>query len=194
MSTSEKGLDIVIIDYLQLISGSAKFTLVKVDTTDKKNKKYLEGAEFTLYVKADDGDVTFDDVDGKFKSADVETTDADGKLTFKGLDVDKTYYVVETKAPAGYSIDKTPRLLTGATKNTTSDTTTVKEKGIDITKVTTTTTVTDYTNNNVEIPNTKLNALPSTGGIGTTIFTIAGCLIMVAAAGLFFASRKRTNK
>ena len=84
--------------------------------------------------------------------------------------------------------------MTGATKNTTSDTTTVKEKGIDITKVTTTTTVTDYTNNNVEIPNTKLNALPSTGGIGTTIFTIAGCLIMVAAAGLFFASRKRTNK
>ena len=178
----------------EVISGSAKFTLVKVDTTDKKNKKYLEGAEFTLYVKADDGDVTFDDVDGKFKSADVETTDSDGKLTFKGLDVDKTYYVVETKAPAGYSIDKTPRLLTGATKNTTSDTTTVKEKGIDITKVTTTTTVTDYTNNNVEIPNTKLNALPSTGGIGTTIFTIAGCLIMVAAAGLFFASRKRTNK
>ena len=84
--------------------------------------------------------------------------------------------------------------MTGATKNTTSETTTVTDNGIDITKVTTTTTVTDYTNNNVEIPNTKLNALPSTGGIGTTIFTIAGCLIMVAAAGLFFASRKRTNK
>lgn len=78
--------------------------------------------------------------------------------------------------------------------NTTSETTTVTDNGIDITKVTTTTTVTDYTNNNVEIPNTKLNALPSTGGIGTTIFTIAGCLIMVTAAGLFFASRKRTNK
>ena len=83
--------------------------------------------------------------------------------------------------------------MTGATKNTTSETTTVTDNGIDITKVTTT-TVTDYTNNNVEIPNTKLNALPSTGGIGTTIFTIAGCLIMVTAAGLFFASRKRTNK
>ena len=178
----------------EVISGSAKFTLVKVDTTDKNKKKYLEGAEFTLYVKADDGDVTFDGVDGKFKNAEVKTTDADGKLTFKGLDVDKTYYVVETKAPAGYSIDKTPRLLTGATKNTTSETTTVTDNGIDITKVTTTTTVTDYTNNNVEIPNTKLNALPSTGGIGTTIFTIAGCLIMVTAVGLFFASRKRTNK
>ena len=46
----------------------------------------------------------------------------------------------------------------------------------------------------IKMNDTKLSALPSTGGIGTTIFTIAGCLIMVAAAGLFFASRKRTNK
>ena len=48
--------------------------------------------------------------------------------------------------------------------------------------------------NETQIMNTKISNLPSTGGIGTTIFTIAGCLIMVTAAGLFFASRKRTNK
>ena len=47
---------------------------------------------------------------------------------------------------------------------------------------------------NASLTDSKLSALPSTGGIGTTIFTIAGCLIMVTAAGLFFASRKRTNK
>ena len=46
----------------------------------------------------------------------------------------------------------------------------------------------------VNVSDTQLHALPHTGGIGTTIFTIAGCLIMVTAAGLFFASRKRTNK
>ena len=44
------------------------------------------------------------------------------------------------------------------------------------------------------IKNTKINSLPSTGGIGTTIFTIGGCAIMVAAAGLFFASRRKVNK
>ena len=44
------------------------------------------------------------------------------------------------------------------------------------------------------IPNTKLAALPSTGGIGTTIFTIGGCAIMIAAAGLFFATRRKTDK
>lgn len=45
-----------------------------------------------------------------------------------------------------------------------------------------------------KIPNTKLSALPSTGGIGTTIFTIGGCVIMIAAAGLFFATRRKAEK
>ncbi len=44
------------------------------------------------------------------------------------------------------------------------------------------------------IPNTKLVSLPSTGGIGTTIFTIGGCAIMVIAAGLFFATRRKAEK
>ena len=44
-----------------------------------------------------------------------------------------------------------------------------------------------------QLNDTKLSALPSTGGIGTTIFTIAGCVIMIAAAGLFFASRKKSD-
>ncbi len=45
-----------------------------------------------------------------------------------------------------------------------------------------------------DIPNTKLAALPSTGGIGTTIFTIGGCAIMIVAAGLFFATRRKADK
>lgn len=178
----------------EVISGSAEFTLVKVDSKD--NTKALNGAEFILYVEAANGNVTLDNLNGKYKAVETKETDADGKITFKGLDVDKTYYVVETKAPAGYSIDKTPLLLTGATKSTA--TPIVEEltdnNKVKYTKITTTTTVTNYTNNKVKISNTKLSALPSTGGIGTTIFTIAGCVIMIAAAGLFFASRKKTNK
>lgn len=45
--------------------------------------------------------------------------------------------------------------------------------------------------NNGDIPNTNLASLPSTGGIGTIIFTVGGCLIMVAAAALYFANRRK---
>lgn len=45
-----------------------------------------------------------------------------------------------------------------------------------------------------DIVNTKLVALPSTGGIGTTIFTIGGCAIMILAAGLYFMSRRKSVK
>lgn len=44
-----------------------------------------------------------------------------------------------------------------------------------------------------DIPNTKLSTLPGTGGIGTTIFTIGGIVIMITAAGLFFANRRKNS-
>lgn len=43
------------------------------------------------------------------------------------------------------------------------------------------------------IPNTKLSTLPGTGGMGTTIFTIGGVVIMISAAGLFFANRRKNS-
>ena len=51
----------------------------------------------------------------------------------------------------------------------------------------------EHQNRTIQVKDSKLSALPSTGGIGTTIFTIAGCVIMIAAAGLFFASRKKSD-
>ena len=44
------------------------------------------------------------------------------------------------------------------------------------------------------IPNTSLSELPSTGGIGTTIFTVGGCVIMIAAAALFFMNRRKSEE
>ena len=58
--------------------------------------------------------------------------------------------------------------------------------------------VVENTERNVSVTgsltDTKLSSLPSTGGIGTTIFTIGGCVVMIAAAGLFFATRKKSAK
>lgn len=68
---------------------------------------------------------------------------------------------------------------------------------------TTTSTKTDFVENGDvggtallkdAIPNTKLSTLPGTGGMGTTIFTVGGCAIMVVAAGLFIASRKKAEQ
>ena len=101
-------------------------------------------------------------------------TGANGTLTVKGLDVG-TYYFKEITAPKGYTINATDSKAVLAVD---------EESGVASAVLTKTTTMTD----------TKMSSLPSTGGIGTTIFTIGGCAIMIVAAGLFFATRRKTQK
>ena len=62
-------------------------------TKTNEHGKVLKGAEFTLYSDADCKNVV-----------DTQTSDNKGLLTFKNLDVEKTYYFEETKAPQGYRI------------------------------------------------------------------------------------------
>lgn len=177
----------------EVISDSAEFTVTKVDVNDKHP---IDGADFTLYVEDTDGKetLTYKGNTVSVTKVETKTTSTDGTANFKGLDPEKTYYVKETKAPAGYSINTDVFKLTGADQKTVeSPAQTLTDKnGVEYTKVTTTTTVTDYTG--IEVPDTKLSSLPSTGGIGTTIFTIGGCAIMIVAAGLFFATRRKTQK
>lgn len=192
----------------EVVSDSATFTIEKKDS---QTNEMLSGAEFTLYVADENGDETITYKESgqeqgtqiKVNIVEVKTTlvaddpttnfvEKNGEVTFFGLDPDKTYYVEETKAPEGYSRLTEIWKLEGASEQTTgpvvSDTGT-DDNDIPYTVMTTTTTVTDYTT--MSIPNTKLSSLPSTGGIGTTIFTIGGCVIMVTAAGLYFATRKK---
>ena len=42
--------------------------------------------------------------------------------------------------------------------------------------------------------NTKLSSLPSTGGMGTYLFTIIGVVVMAGAAGAFFISRRKGSE
>lgn len=187
-------------------SAPVTFTVKKVDAADKE-KTGLKGAEFQLYIASTEDtsgavELTLNDKTNtkvwalSLGDSQKKTTADNGTATFKGLDADKTYYVLETKAPAGFSLNDKAIQLTGASVVMGETTTTGggKDKnGTEYTEVTTpVSSVTNFTKE--DYTDTKLSALPSTGGIGTTIFTIAGCLIMVTAAGLFFASRKRTNK
>lgn len=163
---------------------------VTLTKTGEKNAK-LENAEFVLVRKdkennlkyavatqtKDKAEYTVNSWVGEKDKATTMVTDADGKIVVKGLDDsvnEMTYEFKETKAPEGYSINETNANVKWDTEGT--GTEAANRAG------------------SAAMKDSKLSALPSTGGIGTTIFTIAGCLIMVTAAGLFFASRKRTNK
>ena len=170
------------------------FTVIKTNDNDVK----LGGATFQLYKDVPQ------DTEGAIKLkvgaetkyglpwGDAKVTSSDGSTkgtaTWDNLDAQDTYYVKETNAPEGYSLNNTVYVLSGASAQENQETTwTDTTNNVTYSKTTYT-----YTNfNNQTVVDTKLSALPSTGGIGTTIFTIGGCVIMIAAAGLFFASRKK---
>ena len=170
---------------------TAKITMTKTGDASAK----LEGAGFVVYRV--DGEKTYYALVVKdtsksnneyvvtgwtenFETAKAEKnlvmTDSEGKVVVRGLDDSYTYKFKEVKAPEGYSVNTDDST---ATWDASTD-----EKAQTPDKRTGTASMTD----------TKLSALPSTGGIGTTIFTIGGCAIMIVAAGLFFATRRKTQK
>lgn len=200
------------------IDGSATRTTGIINKKGDKteDKDGLNGATFALYKENQlkEGKLT----GTPFKTATSETQDtAKGQLHFTGLAAG-TYYLQETAAPTGYSVNTTIfKVVIEASYYQTGDTLpqgkkvgmlkswTVKVgEGINATgdalkevanfTVNNEGTMTRAENGGMDIQNTSISSLPSTGGIGTTIFTIVGCGIMIAAAGLFFASRRKENR
>lgn len=199
----------------KVISNPVKVVFDKVDAED--NGKKLPGSVFAIYqgdstdedpdtlvsIVADATDTTGIDLPDGYDTYQSQLSadgTADGTVTFNGLDANKEYYIVEIIAPNGYTVDRTPYELYGATLVSSNTTPSTRTEGVGEDAITVTVETTEYvysdfkvnTNNLVnKIPNTTLADLPSTGGIGTTIFTIGGCVIMVTAAGLYFATRKK---
>ena len=127
------------------------------------------------------------------------TTDTSGQLDIHGLAAG-TYYLKETKAPDGYSVNThVYEVVIDAKYGATG---LLEQWTIKIDNMVVGTfdvsyeggTVVDDTVEGIEIKNTKLANLPSTGGIGTTIFTIGGCAIMIAAAALYFVNRRKSEE
>lgn len=160
---------------------SAKIVIDKFET-GKQDTVKLEGAEFVLYKEEtiENTKTTkyykWNDTDQKVEwvttQADATTvrTDNKGAASFKGL-ADGTYQLVETKAPAGYN------QLTGPQE--------VKVAG----------STTDTTKLSVEakVANSAGTLLPSTGGMGTTIFYVLGA-VLVVGAGVLLVTKKRMSQ
>lgn len=148
----------------------------------------LEGAGFRLYSdKAchDEDEIKLKMNDDGTYSRDFSTegkgvemlSNKDGQFNVKGLDAG-TYYLKETKTPDDYSPCPDKKIVISATHN---------EYNVNLS---------GESNLNNKIINIKAGGitLPSTGGIGTTIFYVVGGGLMVAAIVLLVTKKRMENK
>ena len=166
------------------------------DNTNKDKSKKLASAEFVLYKEVAEKNATVKyyyqwDVDAKAvkwvtekDQATRKTTTAEGKTSFQGIAAGD-YFLEETKAPDGYNKLKDPKAVTITAE--------YKEDGELLnTSANDNTTANGQYIQKVEVPNKAGAVLPSTGGIGTTIFYVLGSILALGAAVLLIA-KKRMN-
>lgn len=183
---------------------NADGTTSTVETSTVSDEKVgeatpLEGAEFTLYSDAE-CKTPVKGADGKDM---VARSDATGRLIgFKGLDAGN-YWFKETKAPTGYAKNETAHSVVisatfnedGTLANYTvkvddaSSTYTATYQKNDQGQTTGTVTKTEGNTTDV-IGNNNIGTLPSTGGVGTLIFTLMGAAFVALAAGLLYRMKK----
>lgn len=157
------------------------------DSTVEGSKEYipLKGAGFTLYKKNAFG--TYEAVGSELVGEDMTT------FTWSGLD-DGDYKLVETTTPAGYNtiadieftisaghVDGDSPYLNTLSGNVTSGTATF-------------TAVVNDGSLSTDVVNNSGTQLPSTGGIGTTIFYVLGSVLVIGAAVLLVTKKRMSTK
>lgn len=122
-------------------------------------------------------------------------------MEMKGLNAG-TYYLKETKAPKPYKLDTAVHtVVIAATLNDDGTLASYKVTIDDVENTYSATyenevinTVTPGSNNGtLQIINTPLPTLPSTGSIGTYLFTIAGTAIMIIAVVMMTRKKKASS-
>ena len=141
----------------------------------------LKGAGFTLYKKNAFG--TYEAVGSELKSEDMTT------FTWSGLD-DGDYKLVETTTPSGYNTIPDIEFTITATHDASSDNPTLisLNGGDKFTGEISTGVV------SANIENQSGAQLPSTGGIGTTIFYVLGSVLVIGAAVLLVTKKRMSTK
>lgn len=169
-----------------------EFDLVKVDGTANEDGTHtlLNGAKFKLYeTKTSDTALRFvKNADGSYRVAlDTEngenvtdTIVVNGKVHISGLDK-VNYWLDETLAPDGYNklTERQEVKLSEGSQNATLETgATTWAEG----------------NGGVVVENNAGTVLPSTGGMGTTLFYVIGGGLMVAAVVLLVTKKRMEHK
>lgn len=151
-----------------------------VNKVDQDGKTPLPGAAFKLEKKSD----------GTYTTVKEFTAGTDTKFEFNGLD-DGDYKLSETTTPAGYNTIAPIEFTISAEHDTDSDDPKLTSLTGKVTSGEATFTVEkDARSLTTNVKNMKGSTLPSTGGIGTTIFYAAGGALVVLA-GVMIAARKR---
>lgn len=159
----------------------------KTGTDSGGNKEFisLKGAGFTLYKKNASG--RYEAVGSELKGEDMTT------FTWSGLD-DGDYKLVETTTPSGYNtipdieftisaghVDGDSPYLNTLSGNVPSGTATF-------------TAVVNDGSLSTDVVNNSGTQLPSTGGIGTTIFYVLGSVLVIGAAVLLVTKKRMSTK
>ena len=172
---------------------SAQIKINKTDDGTGDDKKPLAGAKFVLRREAAGSTLENPAYEyykytaspakvewGPEKDATVVTTDAAGHAAFAGLKTGM-YELVEIEAPNGYNLlDKPVEVEVTAIDEPKDD-----EPKDDVNNVNLTF--------DANVVNNAGTLLPSTGGIGTTIFYIAGGVLLVGAVVLLIAKRRTSG-
>ena len=161
------------------------YQLNNTKLAETENGTPLPGAGFKLYSDADcKNEVNLYQKDNFYfpikdatdkKAVEMMISGQDGQFNVRGLDAG-TYYLKETKTPDDYSTCPDKEIVISATHNVYN----VSLAG----------------NLSNKIINKKAGGitLPSTGGIGTTIFYVVGGGLMVAAIVLLVTKKRMENK
>lgn len=159
-------------------------------TKTNEHGKALKGAEFTLYSDADCKNVV-----------DTQISDEKGLLSFKNLDVEKTYYFEETKAPQGYRIpvDENGKayvhsVYVKATPQTNTFDFTIDNVQYNTSKTSGNIRLEGTKNDRVvavDITNKTTQLLPETGSNGTIL--LIGLGVAVIAFALYRSKKEKIN-
>ena len=176
-----------------------KIDIYKYFQDSAGTKKPLKDATFVLYRQNSSNTPEYAKISAdkiewgtEKEQATPLTSDKEGKIAISRLDAD-TYYLEETKAPTGYNPLTSPIeiKIEHSTMNETSASATItyKQQGTEDSATNITST-----ENRVEVENKTGTTLPSTGGMGTTLFYVVGGGLMVAAIVLLVTKKRMENK